>query len=115
MYFSEWGIRIDSDQSLYRCIDLINLHNSSFRDASKFLIAYTVFDYEGVLYITLGNGGDPMLSNAFLAANNNGLEIYYSWNRPFWWNNESVKEIVWESDRSLPDNPEFPSIDIFDQ
>lgn len=114
MYFSEWGIKINNTESLVYAINLINLHNSSFTDPSKRIIAYSVFDYDGNIYMTVGNGGNSLLSTAFLSTNNDGLEIYYPLKKPSWWNNEFGKEYLWSPDRSLPDCSLFPSSDIFD-
>lgn len=114
MYFSEWGIIINDANSLEYAINLVNLHNTSFLDPSKRIVVYSVFCNQDNVYMMIGNGGDPTLTSAFFAANNDRLIIHYPLKKPAWWDNESEREYIWNPDRTSPDCPHFPnSTDIF--
>lgn len=113
MFFSEWGVMVNNEDALNYAINLITLHNSSYTEPLKRLVAYSVFDFEGNLYMIIGNGGNPTLSSAFLLANNDGLQIFYPAKKPVWWGREAEREYLWNPDRSLPDCPDFPTADIF--
>lgn len=122
MYFSEWGIVVNDVSSLNYAINLITLHNSSFSDTSKRLIAYSVFDFNDNLYMVVGNGGDPTLTSTFFSVNNDELTMYYpepcqiTHKKPEWWYKETGKEYLWnpETEQRSPDCPDYPPTSIFD-